>query len=218
MKKITQGIKQRYRSFFSDPASIVSTITAFVFLLGSFIVNYFANQYSFVSKSNSVTDILLDNLPVINMDDAFIASTFIFTAIVFFLLTIHPQKISFVIKTVALFIITRSLFISLTHIGPSPLDTLETPSKIIRAFSSGADLFFSGHTGMPFLFALMYWYNKKLRALFLIGSILAAMGVLLGHIHYSIDVASAFFITYGIYIIAGKVFRKDFDKFNRTHL
>jgi hypothetical protein len=33
--------------------------------------------------------------------------------------------------------------------------------------------------------------------------------VLLGHLHYSIDVLSAFFISYGIYRIAEIIFHKD---------
>lgn len=217
MKKVTKDIAHRYRAFFSDPASLLSLSTALIFLLGSLVVNYFASQYAFVSQSNSVSDILLDNLPVIHMEDAFITGTLTFIIFIFFLLIIQPQKISFVIKTVALFVITRSLFITLTHLGPSPLNTLTAPGEIGRAFTSGADLFFSGHTGMPFLFALMYWYNAKLRYIFLASSILAGAGVLLGHIHYSIDVASAFFITYGVYIIARQAFPRDLEEFNKKY-
>jgi len=36
------------------------------------------------------------------------------------------------------------------------------------------------------------------------------VAVLLGHIHYSIDVFSALFITYGIFVIAKKVFARDY--------
>jgi hypothetical protein len=36
---------------------------------------------------------------------------------------------------------------------------------------------------------------------------------LLAHLHYSIDVFAAFFITYSIYHIGIKLFKKDFDFF-----
>lgn len=216
MEKITQGLTARYRDFFSNSTSLISASIGIIFLLGSLVVNYFANQYAYIKISNSVTDILLDNLPVVRMDDAFVAGTIIFLVFVVFLLVAQPQKISFVLKTIAFFVITRSLFITMTHLGPSPLNTLTAPSEIGRVFTSGADLFFSGHTGLPFLFSLMYWYNKWLRWLFIVVSVVAAAGVLLGHIHYSIDIASAYFITYGIYIIAAEhLFKKDFEIFQK---
>ncbi len=213
MKKITE----RYRIFLSEPSSLISLAVALLFLLASLVVNYFASQYAYVNKSNSVTDILLDNLPVVNMDTTFIVGTIIFIILVTIFLILQPHKISFVLKSIALFIVVRSLFVTLTHIGPSPLNTLESPGEIGRAFSSGADLFFSGHTGMPFLFSLMYWYDRRLRFLFFFMSIIAAVSVLLGHIHYSIDVASAYFITYGIHIITKRIYARDFEEFKKEY-
>lgn len=215
MKQTAQSLKNRYSEFFSDRRKIMSVVDAFTFLLGSLIVNYFASQYAFVNKGNSVTDIILDNLPVVRMDAGFVVGTLVFLILVTLLVVSHPKKITFVVKSIALFVLVRSLFVTLTHIGPSPLNTLSAPGEIGRAFSSGADLFFSGHTGMPYLFALIYWYNKSLRYIFMICSIIAAAAVLLGHIHYSIDVASAYFITYGIYIIARQLFKKDFEQFRQ---
>jgi hypothetical protein len=78
----------------------------------------------------------------------------------------------------------------------------------------GADLFFSAHTGMPFLGALAFWKEKEIRYFSLFGSLFFAVVVLLGHLHYSIDVASAFFITYGIFHIAQYFFPKDWKLFS----
>jgi hypothetical protein len=80
--------------------------------------------------------------------------------------------------------------------------------------TSGNDLFFSGHTGLPFLIALIFWDHIYLRALFLGSSVVFGVIVLLSHLHYSIDVFSAFFITYSIYHIAIKLFQNDFDFFS----
>jgi membrane-associated phospholipid phosphatase len=46
---------------------------------------------------------------------------------------------------------------------------------------------------------LIYWEERVLRIVFIACSIIFAAIVLLAHLHYSIDVASAFFITYAIY-------------------
>ena len=75
------------------------------------------------------------------------------------------------------------------------------------------DLFFSGHTGIPFLMALMFWNYKPLRYTFLCFSLFFAVVVLLGHLHYSIDVLAAFFITYAIFDICKFFFKKDWALF-----
>jgi hypothetical protein len=210
MKKLVLEYKDFLRHF----SNILTTLIAFVLFLGSLVVNYFASHYAYVKQGNPVTDILLDNLPVINMDGAFVYGTWFVVLFIIFLLLNHPRKIPFVLKTMAIFIVVRSAFVVMTHLGPSPLNTLSEPSEIGRAFSMGADLFFSGHTGMPFLFCLMFWENKTLRLLFFLISIMAAAGVLFGHIHYSIDVASAYFITHGIYLLSRRFFKKDLALFN----
>jgi hypothetical protein len=202
-----------YREFLNHLPSILAALAAFVFFIVSLIINFYANQYAWINKGNSVTDILLDNLPVVNMENSFVVGTWLVVLLIIVLLVTHPKKIPFTLKTMALFIIIRSIFVIMTHISPSPLNTLTPPSEIGRIFSSGADLFFSGHTGMPFLYALIYWHNRNLRYIFMGISVLAAVGVILGHIHYSIDVASAYFITYGIYVISERTFKKDRELF-----
>lgn len=60
------------------------------------------------------------------------------------------------------------------------------------------DFFFSGHTAAPFLFYL-FFKRKAQKIIFLSGSLLMGIGVLLLHHHYVIDVVSAFPIIYAIY-------------------
>jgi membrane-associated phospholipid phosphatase len=111
----------------------------------------------------------------------------------------------------ALFIVIRSIFVSLTHLGPFSQHVVIDPTKMINLLGIGttADLFFSGHTGIPFLLALIYWKNVYLRWIFLATSAIFAVSVLLGHLHYSIDVLAAFFITYTIFHMAQKFFEQD---------
>ena len=65
--------------------------------------------------------------------------------------------------------------------------------------------------------ALVYWQRTWLRYIFLAWSVAFAITVLLGHIHYSIDVASAYFITYTIYQLAIWAFPREYALFHESN-
>ena len=197
-----------HKHYFTNREFLVSFFTAIILLSASFIANFYAGIYATKEAGNSVTDIILSNVRAFDVDIFFIYGPVIFYSFLFVLCVRAPQRIPFVVKSVALFIFIRSIFIILTHIGPFP-GQIPMDSLLINKFSFGGDLFFSGHTGLPFLMALLFWENLRLRVLFIISSVFFGVIVLLGHIHYSIDVFSAFFITYTIYHIAEIIFKKD---------
>lgn len=197
-----------HKLYFTNKEFLISLFTATVLLLVSFVVNFYAGVYATKSASNSVTDIILNNIRTFDVDAIFVYGPIYFYAFVLTLCVLKPQRIPFVFKSAALFIVIRAVFISLTHIGPFPTQLL-IDSSLISRFSFGGDLFFSGHTGLPFLMALIFWDTLYLRVLFVISSIVFGVVVLLGHIHYSIDVLSAFFITHSIYCIAERIFLTD---------
>lgn len=194
---------------------IISTILGLVLFAGSLVANYGAMKYATRVEGIASTDILLDNLPIINTDIVFSEGALVFVIFVALLLILKPKIIPFTLKSLALFILIRSAFVIMTHLGPSP-DRIITDLDNFRYISSGADLFFSGHTGAPFLMALLFWQEKYLRWIFLFCSFVAASAVILGHLHYTIDVFSAFFITYGIYHLAPKFFPKDYKFFKSS--
>lgn len=211
MKKIIAN----HKSYWSQKSFVYSALIGFVLFVVSLVVNYFAGIYATEVASNVVTDIILSNVPVMNVNAIFIEGFLVFVAFIALLAIREPKRLPFVLKCAASFIIIRSAFITLTHIGPFPQTFLEDEPAMLKAFTSGADLFFSAHTGLPFLFALMFWEQYYLRSVFLIFSFVAGASVLLGHLHYSIDVAAAFFITHSIFMIAKRVYKKDFELFNR---
>ncbi len=202
----------RHKFLWSQKTFLVSVITAMLLFGISLYVNYTAVKYADKKSGNATTDILLDNLPVVNTDIVFSEGTLIFVVFVVLVLLAEPKSIPFVLKSLAFFIIVRAVFVSMTHLGPFP-DRIITDLDKFRYFTSGADLFFSGHTGMPFLLALIFWRNKLLRWGFFFSSVVAAGAVILGHLHYTIDVFSAYFITYGIWHMAQKFFKTDYQLF-----
>ncbi len=205
---IMKSLIAKHKMLWSDKFFTISAIIGFLLFTSSLFVNYSAIKYATLVAGNSVTDILLENLPVVNTDIIFSEGATLFVIFIAILLILEPKTIPFTLKSVALFIFTRSVFVVMTHLGPIP-DRIISDLDSFRYISSGADLFFSGHTGLPFLMALLFWNNKYLRLVFIIFSIVGATAVILGHLHYTIDVFSAFFITYGIYHLAQKAFTKD---------
>lgn len=206
-------IIHRHKTFWSQNNLRWSGIFGFVFLFLSLFINYAANVYVTNRASNSVSDLFLDNLPVINVGWVFFQGTVIFFLFVAWLLLREPGKIPFVVKSIAVFIVIRSAFITLTHLAAPPGQPILSLGNMFNEITSGNDLFFSSHTGMPFLMAQIFWQNKRLRIFFIGLSVFFGASVLLGHLHYSIDVFAAFFIAYGICHIAQWLFPKDYELF-----
>lgn len=200
---------QKAKSHFKDKTFLMSIGFAVILLFISLVVNFYAGIYATENASNSVTDIILSNIRVYDVDGIFVYGPIFFWIFIAWLLISEPKRIPFALKSIALFTIIRAIFISLTHIGPFPLDVVMDTSKLMQKFAFGGDLFFSGHTGLPFLMALIFWHDIKLRWLFIATSIMFGVVVLMAHLHYSIDVLSAFFITYTIYKIATFLFKRD---------
>lgn len=199
---------QKHKFHWKNKKFSISSFFALFLLIISFIINYYAGQYATNSASNSVTDIILSNTRVYDLDWIFVYGSILFWAFVGLLCITEPKRIPFTVKSIALFVFIRSIFISLTHIGPFPTMVI-IDSNLLKNFTFGADLFFSGHTGFPFLMALIFWENTYLRVLFILSAIMFGIVVLLAHLHYSIDVLSAFFITYTIYHMCVALWKKD---------
>ena len=204
---------KKYFSHYKDKELLISLLTAILFLVLSFIINFYAGTYATNSASNSVTDIILSNIRIYDVDAIFVYGALFFCFFILGLCFLRPKTLPFTFKSISVFIIIRSIFVSLTHLGPFPGSIIVTSSNLFEKFSFAGDLFFSGHTGLPFLMALVFWNNKYLRYLFLTSSIFAGVVVLLGHYHYSIDVLAAFFITYSIFHICLFLFKKDRNLF-----
>ncbi|MFH0905436.1 MAG: phosphatase PAP2-related protein [bacterium] len=193
-----------------DPKSLINVLVASVLFAFSLVSTYYANYFATIRASNPVSDLILDNLPVMDVGSIYGWGMLIAPIFLVLVLLYEPKRIPFVLKGVAVFYLVRSFFIILTHLA-LPADVPPgSLSAVSNIFSSGGDLFFSGHAGLPFLMALVFWNQKYLRWIFIILSVLGSGMVLIGHMHYSIDVFSAYFIAYGIYKFCQYIFEKDY--------
>ncbi|MDE2188121.1 MAG: hypothetical protein KGJ35_00125 [Patescibacteria group bacterium] len=217
----------QYKICFSSKRYIFSFVLGIVLLAASLIINVYAVRYATASVSNPVTDIVLSNIGPYDVDGLFVNGA---AGMVLFIIVIGllwPSRLPFMLKTIAIFVMTRSVFISLTHIGAFPTHSTINPytqnllediigTKLYSSFFLGDDSFFSGHTGLPFLMAFLYWDRRWIRDFFIVLSVVLGIVVLLGHLHYSIDVLSAFFISYGVYRMARHLFATDVPESLKT--
>ena len=202
------SLKNKYKLHFGHSGFLASFAFSILLLAVALVVNFYAGIYATEKASNSVTDIILSNIRVYDVDEIFVYGSIILWIFVSLLLILDLKKIPFTVKSISLLVLIRSVFISLTHIGPFPTQIV-IDSNILNKFSFAGDLFFSAHVGLPFLLALVFWDDLRLRLIFIASAIIFAAVVLLAHLHYSIDVLAAFFITFTIYRIAEMIFAKD---------
>ncbi len=201
-----------YRGCWGDHWFRASLLQGVLGLAGSLVVNYAAGTYASLHAGRAVHDLVLDRVPTLPVDLIFIDGAFVFWLFVVGILLAKPRTVPFTLKVLSLFIVIRSFFVILTHLGPPAHEAILDPNRIMSDLTFAGDLFFSGHTGFPFLLALTFWENRILRWIFLGSSVLFALAVLFGHLHYSIDVFAAFFITDSIFRIAQRAFAEDYRR------
>ena len=179
-----------------------------LFLLIALILNSIAGNYVEKKGTVPVTDLILDNLPVINLSFLYFYGALVLILVIsIYTLFFKVHKLHVVIGQVSLLILLRSFFISLTHLKVPTEAIIGKAPFFFDPLAFQNDLFFSGHTAFPFLLFLIF-RKEKIGIFFLIMTFVMAATVLLMHVHYSIDVFAALFITYGSYKIGNWVSSK----------
>ena len=196
-KRLKVWYKQWKREFLDHKYLILISL---ILLALAYLVSFIASTYVDSIITTIVPDLILDHIPVLDLDMVFgygiiivISTIFIYT--VFFRIK-DAHRVTF---QFSLLLFVRSFFMVLTHLGkPAVAKAVTDLPAFYQLFNFHNDLFFSAHTAVPFM-AFLIFRKEKIGKFFLLMAIILAITVLFMHVHYSIDVFSAFFITFGVY-------------------
>lgn len=211
-----KNITNHYKIIFYNKAILWNVIGSVLLFVLSTIITYIAYGYTQATGGTVVQDIILDNLPVYNVAPMFFGGMFLLIVIPLGIAVWDPRRLPFGLEVAATFFVIRSLFMIMTHLSPpniayySYIEHEHHVANVLFSLSSGTDMFFSGHTGFPFLLALLFWDMKPWRYFFIAFSVVMAITVLIGHLHYSIDVFAAYFIAHGIFVLARRMFATEY--------
>ena len=202
---------QKWKKDFWDHKYLILA-SVFFFVLAA-IINFISSTFVDSITTVRVQDIILDNIPTLDLDTIFIWGVLtVIAVLVIYSVVFRMKELHRIISQISLLVIVRSFFISLTHLGEPAGAYIMPKVPVIYSlftFNFSNDLFFSGHVAICFLGFLLF-KKQKIRYFFLLASIVMAITVLFLHVHYSIDVFAAYFITYGTY----KIGKWGLDKLN----
>ncbi len=120
------------------------------------------------------------------------------------LLAHEPERFLRAVQAYVIIIFLRIVIIFLCPLEP-PTGMISLKDPVVQYFGGMAstpnkDLLFSGHTATMFLLYLNV-SGRRMRRVLLGGTFAVAVGLLLQHVHYTIDVLAAFLIAYAAYRI-----------------
>ena len=185
--------------------------TIIALFLVAIILLFLPTFFGLIEKREGIVlqDYVLDAIPPMDVSIPTFIVIWGMVLLVFFRIYQNPKLFLVIAYGFILMCLCRILTISLLPLNPPPgLITLKDPIANIAYGGNGTfitkDLFYSGHTGNMFLFFLCL-EAKWDKIIALTASFLIGFLVLIQHIHYSIDVISAFIFTYFLYLGAKKL-------------
>jgi hypothetical protein len=165
---------------------------------------YLHNYMSDGKTLPMLSDLILDNLPVIDLSliyDIFCLVIFLVVAIYI----VHKKdynRLPYILLLCGIFFIIRGIFIVLTPFGNPPEFLGSDP--LFNGFSKfELGVYPSGHVGNSYLLLLLV-NNKTYKYILTFCLLVIIIALFLSHGHYSIDMLSGFFFAYAIKAFADK--------------
>jgi len=199
-----QNLTNSWKVFLTENKNRVIAPTLLLFI--SILLIIYPNFLNFIEIRKGV----LLNDPILALIKPIDLTWFIFGTLyssiilaVIYLLN-KPELLFKGILAYSILIIIRLIAMYMVPLeAPSTMLALNDP--FVQLFGTGKiltkDLFFSGHTSMMFLLFLII-RKGLLKWLFLLGTAIVGISVIIQHVHYSIDVFSAPFFSYCSYRIS----------------
>lgn len=175
-------------------------------LLGVVIPPFFSYIQS--TPGYIINDVILNLLPVQDFSLSIfllIYSVILLTAIN---LSTHPILFLKCIQAYCLLVVIRIFCLYMVPLNPERLMIPLDDPFVGRLFYNGTvitkDLFFSGHVSTMFLFFLAIPF-RSLKYFFVVATILVSVFILIQHVHYTIDVVVAPFVSWISYRVVQKI-------------
>jgi hypothetical protein len=116
-------------------------------------------------------------------------------------LSARPAALLVALQSYSVVVAIRMAVMYVVPLDP-PLGMIQLKDPFVQLFDTGVvltkDLFFSGHVATVFLLFLTA-QHRLLRLGFLLATVVVGAGLIWQHVHYTIDVLTAPFITFGCY-------------------
>jgi hypothetical protein len=160
--------------------------------------NYLHNYISEGKTLPMLSDLILDNLPVIDVSLIYdiVSLIPIILALIYIFHKKDYNRIPFFLLMIGIFYIVRGIFIVLTPFGNPPMFNGSDP--LFHGFANyELGVYPSGHAGNVFLLMLLV-KNKGYKWIIGICLIIVIIALFLAHGHYSIDILSGIFFAYAI--------------------
>ena len=162
----TAQFLQHYQVLFNKPGYVRALAQGATFLAASLIAIFAAVTFATTNASNHVTDILLGNVGPHNVRFLFVYGTFTEFLVTGALVAVASEPTAVRPEASALFLLgARGVRVADPHRALADRSAAAAP--FLNSIFYGGDLFFSGHTGLPFLAALVFWHIPALPLFYL---------------------------------------------------
>jgi len=175
-------------------------------LLGVSIPPFF--RYIQSTPGYIINDAILNLLPV--QDFSLSIFLLIYSVILLTVINLSTHPILFLkcIQAYCLLVLIRIFCLYMVPLDPERLMIPLDDPFVGRLFYNGTvvtkDLFFSGHVSTMFLFFLAIPF-RSLKYFFIVATILVSVFILIQHVHYTIDVLVAPFVSWVSYRVVQKI-------------